>query len=341
MADGASAGGVLFYSLTRACNARCTYCFARRDADAGAPPEPGRGALRGAGGPGERDGRGGERAPSRTVLGELPALLRGLRLVGVRTLVITGGEPLASRELSPTLAVAAEEGFRVVLITNGTLVTEEWARRLRAGPVVEVTVSIVSLDAAVSRELRGVPSTGCEAAETLRRHGVPVVVNCVVTRRNLAGVPALLAWASERGLDVDLIPVALDGPARLERALSLEHLGDAGTRQLAAALELAGRLAPRMRPRYRQLGALYLRGERRRTPSRRRCRVPEWSMHLDADGTVRPCFYHRVSYGNVLEDPLEKLVGAAREVLREGARHFSTCRQAACFGLAGGRIAPA
>jgi radical SAM protein with 4Fe4S-binding SPASM domain len=127
VADGPSVPHVVVWNLTRRCNLSCRHCYA-----SAAP----------------------RRDPDELTAGEGRALVDGLARAGVRSLVLSGGEPLLRPDAVPLAAHAACAGLAVALSTNGTLLDRRTARALRAAGVGYVGVSLDGL-APVHDEVRG------------------------------------------------------------------------------------------------------------------------------------------------------------------------------------------
>lgn len=113
---------------------------------------------------------------------------------GRRTVSFTGGEPTLRRDLPELVAAAKDEGISgVELQTNGILL----ARRARVKRLAEAGLSCVFLslhsgDAATHDELlhvSGAHEKAVEGASHALEAGLQVVVNHVITRHNLAGLP--------------------------------------------------------------------------------------------------------------------------------------------------------
>ncbi len=75
--------------------------------------------------------------------------------IGKPVLILSGGEPLLRRDLFQIAGYAVEKGLRVVMGTNGTLITEEIAAKLKAVPVSRVAVSIDFPTAELQDKFRG------------------------------------------------------------------------------------------------------------------------------------------------------------------------------------------
>jgi len=75
--------------------------------------------------------------------------------VGVPLILFTGGEPLAIPDFFQIAARAGELGIKLVLSTNGTLITPEAAKRLKELGFVYVGVSLDSIDERFHDMFRG------------------------------------------------------------------------------------------------------------------------------------------------------------------------------------------
>ncbi len=151
--------------------------------------------------------------------------------LGVRKLRLTGGEPLVRKgamtlieRLSRHLGTGALE--ELALTTNGTRLEAHAADLARLG-VRRVNVSMDTLDPVLFRRLtRGGDLTLVQAGiAAARAAGLRVKINTVaLARDNAHEIPALVAWAHERGLELTLIetmPMGEIDEDRSEQFLSL------------------------------------------------------------------------------------------------------------------------
>jgi radical SAM protein with 4Fe4S-binding SPASM domain len=106
---------VVVWNITRACNLRCVHCYAS------ASPGPAEGEL---------------------TLDEGMALLDDIHEFGVPAVLISGGEPLARPDVFELLAHAQSIGLPTTLSTNGTLIDDNVADRLRDLGLRYVGISI-------------------------------------------------------------------------------------------------------------------------------------------------------------------------------------------------------
>ena len=122
--------------------------------------------------------------------------------VGKPVLILTGGEPLLRQDLFQIAKYAVTKGLRVVMGTNGTLITDAIAAKLKETPVSRVAISIDFPAAELQDKFRG-KSGAFQAAVSgiarLRQAGVEVQINSTITRLNAQYLNELLALALESG----------------------------------------------------------------------------------------------------------------------------------------------
>jgi cyclic pyranopterin phosphate synthase len=151
-------------SITDRCNFRCVYCM-----------------------PKEVYGRDYAFLERRELLSfeEIERVVAVFAGLGVRTVRITGGEPLVRRDVEQLVErLAAIPGIELALTTNGTLLAAKAEALARAG-LDRVTVSLDSLDDKTFGALNDVaaPVAGVlEGIEAAAAAGLPVKVNAVVKR---------------------------------------------------------------------------------------------------------------------------------------------------------------
>src|SRR5579862_7605312 len=126
---------------------------------------------------------------------ELERIVRVFAGLGVRTVRITGGEPLVRRDVERLVALlAAIPGLEIALTTNGALLPQKAEALARAG-LSRVTVSLDSVDDETFRALNDVDfpvERVLEGIDAAAAAGLPVKVNAVVKRgANDDGIVAL------------------------------------------------------------------------------------------------------------------------------------------------------
>lgn len=285
--------------------------------------------------------------------------LEAFRRFNVRWVVLSGGEALMHSNLWALCELLKSLPARITLLSTGLLLTRHAAEIVRWCDEV-----IVSLDGSreVHDEIRNVPrafdrlAEGVAALKALRP-GFRVAARCVVQRRNYFDLPNIIAAAHAVGLDgisflpVDVSTEAFNRPAPwgderiaevalspnevadLERILEetiARHAADFAAGFIAESPEKLRRL-----PRY--FGALNGDGDFPETT----CNAPWVSTVVEADGTVRPCFFHP-PLGNIHAQPLAAILNSDAAVAfrrRLDVRTDPICRKCVCTLHLGPRAA--
>lgn len=201
--------------LTTRCNARCSYCYTDKTIT-----------------------RADEMDTAQWM-----GVMSGLVAAGSRMFNVMGGEPLLRDDLPRLLAHAASLDVLCDLNTNCFLLPE------RKRELVGVSQIFTSLDGRqTAHDLnRGAGSfnrtmAGIEAALS---EGIPVRINCTVTRHNVDDVEYLAGLAEEMNLFLTFTPLIRVRDALRQEASALE-LGDAETREAFAAIKQAKRRSRRI-----------------------------------------------------------------------------------------------
>lgn len=149
------------WEVTRSCNLACKHCRAE------AHMEPY---------PGELD------TP------QAKALIDTFPQVGNPVVIFTGGEPLLRPDIFELISYADSQGLRCVMAPNGTLITPENAKEIKAAGIQRCSISIDGPTAREHDQLRGVPGAfqqSMAGIEYLKSAGVEFQINTTVTKDNL------------------------------------------------------------------------------------------------------------------------------------------------------------
>src|SRR2546430_6950536 len=120
-------------------------------------------------------------------------------------LILTGGEPLLRRDIWDLAAYAGAKRFTTVLGTNGVLLREREAERMRAHGVLGALISLDSTDRVkhdAFARVRGAWDGAVRATRVLRDAGLDFSLHMSVTGWNVGEVPAMIDLAKELGATV-------------------------------------------------------------------------------------------------------------------------------------------
>jgi MoaA/NifB/PqqE/SkfB family radical SAM enzyme len=255
--------------------------------------------------------------------------------LGVRNVVLTGGEPLLHRNFTMLCDFLKECNIRVTLLTTGLLIAKNAAAI--AGAVDEI---IVSLDGPedVHDQVRRVNGAYRLISDGIRvvkhiRTALPVHARCTVQKANhrllrrtvdaardvsLDSISFLaadatshafnreLVWPGQRQNQIMLTPQEVEALEEEIAALIREYALDIQTGYIRESEAKLKRISRRFRE---HLGEL--------APIAPACNAPWVSAVLEVDGSVRPCFFHN-QIGNVRGKTLLQVING------QEARSFRT-----------------
>jgi len=124
--------------------------------------------------------------------------------IGVLQLHLTGGEPMARRDLVEIVARAAQRGLYTNLITSGVLLDDKAMAALLEAGIDHIQLSFQEAEPVMGDHFggyRGGHAKKLEAARRIREAGLSLTTNFVLHRQNIASLPAMLALGEELGSD--------------------------------------------------------------------------------------------------------------------------------------------
>ncbi len=160
---------VVFWNITDRCNLSCTHCY-----NASGPASPTEGEL---------------------TTDEAKAVIDDLAATGVPLILFTGGEPLLRGDLFDLARHAKSRGLKIALSTNGTLITEEMAKRIRDAGIEYAGISLDGATAATHDRFRnrtGAFDATVAAFSACNKAGLRCGVRVTLTRENMAELEALI-----------------------------------------------------------------------------------------------------------------------------------------------------
>jgi len=167
---------VVVWNSTHACNLRCLHCYTDSD---------------------QRTHR------DELTTDEARVMLRDLAEFGVPALLMSGGEPLLRHDLFELADFARGIGLHCTLSTNGTLITEELARRIRETGFTYVGISLDGINE-VNDHFRGIKGAFERAMRGFRNGvavGQRVGLRMTLTRHNFNDLDRIFDFIEAEKID--------------------------------------------------------------------------------------------------------------------------------------------
>lgn len=167
---------VVVWNLTKQCNLYCNHCYASADSNV---------------------------APGELTTAEGKQLLDDLADYGVPVVLFSGGEPLVRDDLTDLVSYATELGIRPVLSTNGTLITPDKARELRAAGLKYAGVSVDGMPERNDRfrGQEGAFDAAVRGIEACLDAGLKTGLRYTITEQNVEDLDDVVALLHDVGVD--------------------------------------------------------------------------------------------------------------------------------------------
>ena len=235
-----------------------------------------------------------------------------------RMLVYTGGEPLVRKDIFELMHHAKLCGLINVIATNGTLITDEVAFRLKEEGLATAAVSLDSYRDEIHDYVRNKENTydlAMRGIRALKKAGIPLQINATAMQYNFGDLDELLELVDGLGSGImlmyQLVPVGR-GDAIRDATLSMNENERLFKFLSKKQKEISTIVEPVAGPQYwpylmEQKGlknGLWMRLARQVFHG---CAAGRGFVYIKANGDVWPCPFVEVSAGNVRERPFDRI----------------------------------
>jgi heme b synthase len=117
-------------------------------------------------------------------------------------IILTGGEPLLRPDIFDLARYGTDKGFRMVMATNGTLMTEEAVQKMMASGIQRISVSLDGPSSETHdafRKVKGAFESSLKGIELAKRGGLEFQINTTITQMNLHLIADILKLAVDLG----------------------------------------------------------------------------------------------------------------------------------------------
>ncbi|MCD6320300.1 MAG: heme b synthase [Candidatus Desulfofervidaceae bacterium] len=316
---------LLAWELTKRCNLACKHCRAE------AIDKP---------------------IPGELTTEEAKAILEDIATFAQPIIILTGGEPLMREDLLELAAYGTEKGLRMVLATNGTLLTPQWVKDLKRAGIKRVSISIDGATATAHDTFRGVKGAferTMAGIEALKTGGLEFQINTTITKTNLQEISAIQEIAIKLGAVAHhiflLVPMG-----RAEHLMNEVITPQEYEDVLSWLVEQRGRLpiqvkatcAPQyyriLRQKAKEKGEKVTFATHGLDAVTRGCLAGMGFCFVSSMGKVQTCGYLEVECGDVRKEPLSQIWRNSEifNKLRDKKQYKGKCGQCEYWQVCGG-----
>ncbi len=286
---------LIFWELTKKCNLACAHCRAEAE---------------------EID------FTDELEFGQIQKIINDIVIVSKPILVLTGGEPLFRKDIFDIAEYAAQKGMRVALATNGTMINEDTADKIKNAGIARASISIDGADAESHDDFRRIPGSfegALNGARLLRKKGVEFQFNSTITKRNVHQIDDILKLAEAEGAKAVhlfmLVPVGCGVEIAETDMLSSEKYEETLHWFYKRSKEMKMEFKATCAPHYYRIIREEAKKENRKVnfeqdgmaAMTRGCLAGSGVCFISHVGDVQPCGYLPMKAGNVLNEPFENI----------------------------------
>ena len=272
---------VMSWNITRECNMKCSHCYINATE---------------------------KKLDNELNTQEAKKLMDQIFQVSRPLLILSGGEPLLRPDIFELISYGSKKGLKIGLGSNGSLIDDDVARKLKDAGVATVSISLDSHIPAQHDEFRGVAGAwekAVQACKALRKNNVLVQVNTTLTQQNYNQIDDIMSLAESIGVEnFHLFFLVPTGRGTKLTDISPEKYEEMITKTFAKAANHKLNVRPSCAPQFMRIAKdmgldmrQWIRG----------CIAGLYYCRIYPNGDVTPCPYLPIKLGNIREKSFKEI----------------------------------
>ncbi len=272
---------VMSWNVTRECNMKCSHCYINAT---------------------------DKKLQNELTTKEAKNLIDQIYKVSAPLLILSGGEPLLRPDIFELIRYGSKKGLKMGLGSNGSLINDDMAKKLKEAGIATVSISLDSNIPAQHDEFRGVAGAwekAVEACKSLRKNNVLVQVNTTLTQQNYNQIDDIMSLAENIGVEnFHLFFLVPTGRGVKLTDISPEKYEEMITKTFAKTANHRLNVRPSCAPQFMRIAKgmgldmrQWIRG----------CIAGLYYCRIYPNGDVTPCPYLPIKLGNIREKSFKEI----------------------------------
>ena len=272
---------VMSWNVTRECNMKCSHCYINATE---------------------------KKLDNELTTKEAKGLMDQICQVSKPLLILSGGEPLLREDIFELIKYGSSLGLKMGLGSNGSLIDDGVAKKLKAAGTATVSISLDSNIPEQHDEFRGVKGAfekAVNACKILRNNDVLVQVNATLTQNNYDQIDDIMSLAENIGVEnFHLFFLVPTGRGKKLTDISPQKYEDMITHTFAKVASHKLNVRPSCAPQFMRIAKgmgldmrQWIRG----------CIAGLYYCRIYPNGDVTPCPYLPIKLGNIREKTFKEI----------------------------------
>jgi len=272
---------VMSWNVTRECNMKCSHCYINAT---------------------------DKKLNNELTTKEAKNLIDQIYQVSTPLLILSGGEPLLRPDIFELISYGSKKGLKMGLGSNGSLIDDDVAKKLKEAGIATVSISLDSNIPAQHDEFRGVAGAwekAVEACKALRKNNVLVQINTTLTQQNYNQIDDIMSLAESIGVEnFHLFFLVPTGRGIKLTDISPEKYEEMITKTFAKTAKHKLNVRPSCAPQFMRIAKdmgldmrQWIRG----------CIAGLYYCRIYPNGDVTPCPYLPIKLGNIREQNFKEI----------------------------------
>ena len=272
---------VMSWNVTRECNMKCSHCYINATEN---------------------------KLAHELTTEEGKKLMDQICQVSKPLLILSGGEPLLRSDIYELIKYGASKGLKMGLGSNGCLIDDVVAAKLKLAGIATVSISLDSHIPTQHDEFRGVEGSwqkAVNACKALRKNNILVQVNTTLTQQNYDQIESIMSLTEEIGVEnFHLFFLVPTGRGAKLTDISPQKYEDMISNTFAKVAKHKLNVRPSCAPQFMRIAKgmgldmrQWVRG----------CMAGLYYCRIYPNGDVTPCPYLPVKLGNIKEKTFKEI----------------------------------